>query len=82
MLLHQTQWYKYGESISSFGQEPSTKPSLFFAERAMVIALFHGPKPVPLNTYDTRIVPGFSETFKYKGLEASFIAEFLAEMFS
>lgn len=82
MLLQWIQCYKSGELQSGFGQDPLTNPSLFFAERARIIVLFHGPKTTPWKVWVTSIVLGLSERFKNKGLEESFIVKFLVAMFS
>jgi len=45
---------KFGELRSGFGRLPSMKYSLLFVDRAIVIALFPEPNPVPSKAMDTR----------------------------
>lgn len=51
--------------------EPSTKPSLFLAERAMVIERFQAENPTPLKTFETSTELGLSDEVRKNGLEWS-----------
>lgn len=61
-------WDFKGEESSSLGIYPSTIPSLFLADKALLNDLFHGPKFLdPVNFLAISIKPGWSIFYRYNG---------------
>jgi len=58
MSLHFVHFLKFGELGCGFRKLPSTKHSLLFVDKAIVIVLFQEPKLVPSKGVETRSRPG------------------------
>ena len=59
-MLHIFQELNKGEVGFGSGIEPLTKPSLFFADKALVIDLVHHGQFSVVSGFETKTIPGLS----------------------